>query len=125
MELRRFLKSDYDTITTWYKARKLNTVPSLFLPEIGFIVDGVAAGFLIQTDASFCILEPFIANPDASEEDRDKALSSILAELVNKARRLKYEGVFGFSAQSTMLKRAIKQDFEIMDKNSTTIYKGL
>lgn len=126
MEIRRFdLHKDFADINTWYYNRKQEFLPIRFLAKIGFIVPGIGAGFLMQTDANVGILEPFISNPDAPKEQRDKALETILAALVEEATKLNYSAVFGFSTSKSMLGKALKQDFKVVETASVTVAKEL
>lgn len=126
MEMRQFnLHDDYSDINAWFHERKGEYFPVKFLSGTGFIVPGVAVGFLIRTDANVGILEPFVSNPHAPEKERDEALNKILKKLVDHAKSLGYRAVFGFSTAQTMIDRALKQDFDILEINSTTVVKEL
>lgn len=126
MEIRQFsMHDDYKDINSWFYSRKGEYFPIKFLSQTGFIVPGIAVGFLIKTDANVGILEPFISNPQAPEKERDEALNMILETLCNHARHIGYRAVFGFSTAQTMITRALKQDFEILEINSTTVVKEL
>jgi len=125
MELRRFHMDDFTDLNSWYYRRKGENFPMRYLSPTGVIVPGVAAGFLIQTDAHFGILEPFISNPEASKEDRDRALHMILERLTSMAKKIDYKVIYGFSTNKIMLDRAISQGFEIQELNSTTVKKVL
>lgn len=115
----------YNEINSWYHERKGEDFPRRYLSPTGVIVPGVAVGFLIQTDAHFGILEPFISNPAASKEDRDTALIMILNKLTDMAKKIDYRVVYGFSTNPPMITRALSQGFEIQELNSTTVKKEL
>lgn len=126
MEIRQFsIHDDYKDINAWFHERKGEYFPIKFLAQTGFIVPGVAVGFLIKTDAYVGILEPFISNPAAPEKERDEALNMILKKLTEHAKNIGYRAVFGFSTAQTMIDRALKQDFDILEINSTTVVKEL
>ncbi len=125
MELRRFHIDDFTDVNSWYYKRKGENFPMRYLSPTGVIVPGIAAGFLIQTDAHFGILEPFISNPEASREDRDMAINMILKKLTDMAKTIDYRIVYGFSTNPIMLDRAIAQGFEIQELNSTTVIKRI
>lgn len=114
--MRRFSKDeDYAMLRTWYVYRGKDAIPIDSLPKVGFIINGVAAGFLMQTDTKSCILEPFISNPNKSVEERDNALTGLLDRLVKEAKLLGYTHVFGFSTSPTMIKRAHNQGFKTIE----------
>ena len=88
MEVRKYNPSDYFTVASWWSKQKWPVIPSDHLPEHGFIVDGIAAGFLYKTDSKFALLEFVIANPDTSKEDRSKALDLVIDSLLKSNRPL-------------------------------------
>lgn len=121
MEIRPFIDSDYSTVCAWYHGRNKTPVPKEFLPRIGFVVDSIAMGFLMQTDSNLCILEPFIANPEAPSPIRDEALKMVLSTLVATAANMGYKAVFGFSTSTTMVQRALSQGFKLVEVNATVM----
>lgn len=116
---------DFEEIESWYMTRSVAMPPETAFPKIGYIVPGIAAGFLIQTDTDLAVLEPFVSNPEKSIEDRDLALVLIMGKLVEKARSLGYRSVFGFSTHIGMVKRAVDMGFRIVEHGSTTVWKDL
>lgn len=110
-------------IDHWFQARGSKAAQDL-LPKVGFIVPGIAAGFLMQTDTGCCILEPFIANKDTDKAERNKALEAIMGELIQEASRLGFKRIFGFSSNEPMISRALKFGFVIVEE-STTVCKEL
>lgn len=120
MRGRRFNTGDLEEIGSWYQKRGMQLIPSL-IPPVGFIVPGIAAGFMMSTNTTAAILEPFIANPDASQHDRDKALTIILEELVNQAAFECNTHVFGFSTSQTMIRRALDMGFKLTETPSTVV----
>jgi len=125
MSIRRYTPEDYKELTSWYTKRNMVLVQEYHLAKIGFIVEGVAAGFLIQTDANMGILEPFIANPEASKEDRDTALDMIIEALVHTAQELGYMSVFGFGKSLPMIRRSARHGFIVIEVNSSTMFKEI
>lgn len=125
MELRQYMAIDKEMINTWYYSRKQEYLPLEQLPKIGYIVPNVAAGFLIQTDNTFCIFEPFITNPEIPKDIRSNALDIIIEELLKTAKQLNYKSVFGFSTSVPMINRGLKHGFSIQEINSTTIFREI
>jgi len=123
--IRRYTSQDYEALSSWYHKRNVNSVQESYIPKIGFVIEGIAMGFLMQTDANLGILEPFISNPEASKEDRDMALNVILELLTRTAKEMNYKGVFGFSTSLPMIRRALKQGFIINEVDSSTVFKEL
>jgi hypothetical protein len=84
--MRRFTFKDMDALNRWYSARQLPMVPWRALPELGFIVDDVAAGFLYRTDApELAFLDGFVTNPAAPLRARRHAVQELVEELCNAA----------------------------------------
>lgn len=123
IQSRKYVDEDFYSIIEWYEARHTRPAQDM-IPPTGFIVPGIAAGFLMRTDTSACILEPFIANPHANKQDRDRALNSIMKDLLDEARSLGYDRVFGFSSHERMIERAVSHGFTIVEE-STTVVKEL
>lgn len=121
---RKYSPEDFEAIQSWYKSRDMAPLEDL-IPKIGFIVPGVAAGFMMQTDTKCCILEPFISNPLVDSEKRKEALDLIMGELILEAFQLGYNRIYGFSTVPSMVNRALKWGFKTVEKNSTTVCKEL
>lgn len=123
MKCRKYTHRDFESVERWYETRQLRVKYEDF-PKVGIIIPGIAVGFLMQTDTKSAILEPFVANPSATPEERDKALTLIMGELLEEAQDLGYKRVFGFSSRPSMLRRALSWGF-IHVEESTTVVKEL
>lgn len=87
--MRKFDPStDFSQFKEWHERRGMKVPDDVILPMIGLIVDGVAAGFLIQTDCALGFLDFFVTNPLASKEERNDALDDIGFSLIVTAKRL-------------------------------------
>lgn len=82
--MRQFLASDIATRDAWLAAR--NVSRPMANPPFGFIVDGVACGFLVETTSDFALIDDVVTNPAASSADRHAALELILDALTEVAR---------------------------------------
>lgn len=122
MNIRAYTNEDFSELNDWYRARGAK-IQERYLPQYGFIVEGIAAGFLMQTDCPVCFLEPFISNPSATKHDRDRALNLILNQLVSLARLQEYELIYGVSTSKTMVDRSINTGFQIQDISTVVRYK--
>lgn len=119
MVVRRFRVKDFETMKEWYKGYGLHVTPNqnVFFPKTGYVVEGVAAGFLYMVQIiPVGYLDGYIANSKASKEDRSKALDMITEMLIAlaKIKRLKHlkcdtqidsivkrAEKFGFTSQGT------------------------
>lgn len=116
--------SDYDQVSSWFKARSMPSPRRGDFPQVGFIVEGVAVGFLVQTDTPCAIIDFFISNPAASRRKRREALDSITDELVRAARSLGFRAVKADTEILTIKKRAQRSGFRALGEFSSFI-KGL
>jgi hypothetical protein len=77
---------DFEEIRSWYKKRSVEFFDRTVLPNIGFVVPGIGAGFIYMTDSSIAFIEGFITNPEADSKDRNDALDRISENLILYAR---------------------------------------
>jgi hypothetical protein len=101
-----FSFSHYRELADWFKRREM-AVPALEdLPKVGFVIPGVAAGFLVQTDTPGAELDFFISNPEKGRRHRALALDSIVESLTAHAKSLGYRFLKCSSQINTIRKRA-------------------
>lgn len=124
IECRKYRDEDFEEIRSWFDKRGI-PLELESLPKVGFIMPGIAAGFLMQTDTTTCILEPFIANPFTLKKSREVALDSIFELLLKEAKSLGFKKVFGFSTHLKMVWRAQSFGFKVIETNNLTVYKDL
>lgn len=109
--MRRYLHGDYSQITDWFARRKVPPPRQELLPAAGVIVEHVAVGFLIATDANIGILDYFCTNPDAEDEDRLNALESIGRVLIAMSRAAGMKAIACNTQFSNIKKMALNQGF--------------
>lgn len=120
----RYTPDQYNEVNSWFKQHKGVDIPEQFLPPTGFVVSGIAAGFLIKTDCNVCFLEPFIANPKADKEVRSTAIASIVESLEKEAKSLGYRFIYGIATAPTMIKHGTDRGWLNMG-DSTVIIKEI
>lgn len=103
---------DYEQLKSWYLKRNQEVMPSQFIPWTGFIVDGVAAGFLYLTQVPIGILDNFISHPDSDPEIRDWALDKITERLVEMAKECGTEMIRCDTEIDSVANRAKKHGFQ-------------
>ena len=118
--VRKFTEDDLDEVIGWFHSRKIEITPE-YLPEMGFIMPGIAAGFIYQTDANFCIFESFISNPNTSPEEREGALREIVTLMIAEARLLGFKDAYGFATSQSMIRHGMEQGFRHVETCSTII----
>ena len=121
---RKYKSRDFQDLKAWYANHKMVPVEDL-IPKTGFIVPGIAAGFLLATDTKCCIFEPFIANPDVSDSLRAEALNLIMGDLINEAQLRGFTKIFGFSTSPTMVQRSLDWGFKLIETESMTVVKDI
>lgn len=83
--LRPVEPEDLIEINQWYRDRGKSPPPRELLPPSGLIWPGVAAGYLIQTNANIVFLEHFVTNPKAKTRLREVALEKVAESLIRAA----------------------------------------
>lgn len=109
---RYFTIADLDEINYWYRLRDLQPVDDSLIPNIGFIVPKVAAGFLYKTDSAVCLFDGYITNPQSDKTTRDKALDAITAELISAAKDYGFQSTLAFTKVDAIKKRCEKLNFK-------------
>lgn len=91
-------KEHYKAVASWYHARGLEAPTPDKLPETGFIVDGIVAGWLYRTDSSVALIDGVISNPATLPGRRRLALKRLAAVLTDLAVATGYPDVIFTSA---------------------------
>lgn len=78
-------------LDSWYLARGMAPFPPESYPRHGFIADGYAAGFLMQTDTDLCMIDLLISNPKATLSQRARAVTDCICVLICLARDLGFK----------------------------------
>jgi len=111
VNIRSFNPLDLDEMNRWYTQRGEPAIKVEMLPRLGFLVPGVAAGFLYQTDSSMALVEGFVSNPEALLCKRVKALHLILEGLTSAARGFGFKLVVGSSKRTGPVSLTLRQGF--------------
>jgi hypothetical protein len=125
MEVRKYQPSDYFELCTWWELQKWPSMGQDHLPENGFIVEGIAAGFLYKTDSKFALMEFIIANPKTEKETRAQALDLVIDSLLNLAKELDFKSVFSSITHPKLLQRYQQHGFVVTDENMTNLVRSL
>jgi hypothetical protein len=103
--MRRFEPKDLDAINAWLSARALPAAGVDDLGQIGYIVEGVAAGFLLRTDARrVAMLDCFVTNPAAPLRKRYDAVWMLIGRLCAEAHARGIQRLGGFTKSRGMTK---------------------
>jgi hypothetical protein len=97
-------------VDQWHKEWNQTVTPDA-LPKVGFIVPGLAVGFLYQTDSSVGMIETFIVPKNADKVERGKAIDAIILAIIAEARRLGFKSLLGSTQLDAMVKRVERLGF--------------
>jgi hypothetical protein len=111
MRIKRVNEDDFKRIRLWNRLRSMTTLKRDYYPEIGFIVDDVCAGFIVQTDSLICFLDGFASNPHSDKAVRDQALDLLSDTLVNFAHQRGYKLIMAYTRHPSIKKRCRKYGF--------------
>lgn len=100
-------------VLRWFELFGETMIPEA-LPQTGYIVPGVAAGFLYRTDSSVCWLESLIANKDVPKEERTRALDVVVVALTRDAKKLGFKTLLGSTQLEAVVKRAQRLGWSYM-----------
>lgn len=114
MIIRRYLKDqDYETVRSWVSEWNIPPPTQGMLPEIGFIIDQVAVGFLEQPDTDSCYFENLYSNPKASKDEREKAIDLIYDAAVECAKSLGFKRMLSTTDHPSIIKRAYLRAYKV------------
>lgn len=101
-------ETDYNTIVKWWLDHDEFPCPVDLLPNIGFIVDDIVAGFLYQTDSKICFVESLISKKDTNKEERRIALDKLMDSLVEAAEGMNYKKIIFQTSHPRIKEQSLK-----------------
>jgi hypothetical protein len=113
MTPRAFTREDLPTINAWLAARDLAHLQPGMIPETGFIVEGVAVGFLYDTDSQVGFMENFISNPASSAVKVSEAINAIVDRLLQASQVLGIRYMVVMTKKPGVIKRARRWGFGV------------
>lgn len=114
MSARLVIDLDFDELGRWYLARWGSVPHKSLFPPIGFIVEGIAAGFLYLTDSSIAIIDGYISNPETDSKTRSDALNAITEALIGFAKSHGVKRLKCDSQSEAIKKRALSHGFTLV-----------
>jgi hypothetical protein len=112
LKVRKYKSSDWVTIQSWYAARNIVPAEACCLPKVGFVAPGVAAGFLVQTDGGFAMIEHLAGNPEIPAWDRANGLDAVVSKLCDTGVKLGYSRILGITKLQVVKDRALSHGFK-------------
>jgi len=122
---RRYREDDFDQFEGWWQSHGVKPPPNHSYPDVGFIVDNIAAAFLYQTDSSICLIESIIYNPNIDKESRTEALDECIECVVLEAMGMGFKTLIGFTEMQAVINRAEKFNFQKHEQKYTMVTKDL
>lgn len=89
MKARLCVKSDLVSLNKWLKRRGYAEANSEQLPSVGFIVPGVAAGFIRNCETGVGMIDSLVSNSLVSSNTRHKAWNAIIKALMQQPFKYK------------------------------------
>lgn len=121
MSARLVIDLDFDELGRWYLARWGSVPHKSLFPPIGFIVEGIAAGFLYLTDSSIAIIDGYISNPETDSKTRSDALNAITEALIGFAKNRGIMRLKCATQSEAIKKRAESHGFKCIGTYTTLI----
>ena len=135
MESRAVRYSDYDKLKGWWDFWKFPAPAIAALPKYddelttGLMVSSngidICAGFLYETNSALCWVEFIVSNPDSGKEERSEALSLLIDEFTEEAKRLGFGAIFASIKHPSLLNKYIKAGYTLGTKNTNELIKIL
>lgn len=116
MKVERYLpERHYETLCKWLHFYDAEPIEPDFLPPTGFVVEGLAMGFLYRSDTKMAQIETLVANVYAPVEERDMATDLVVTALIEEARAAGFRTLVGTTKLDAVVKRALKHGFTVDD----------
>ena len=77
----------------------------------------ICAGFLYRTDATICLFEFMVCNPDASKDKRKIGLEYLIETIKEKAKELGYDLIYISIASKPFIKKLENAGFITLERN--------
>lgn len=103
----------YPTLCKWLHFYQLEPIEEAFLPPTGFVVEGVAMGFLVRTDTKLAIIEPLVNNLYSPAAERERATDLVVLAVLEEARALGFHRVEGSTTREVVVARALRLGFTV------------
>ena len=126
MKVERFQPDlHYPTFCTWTRWYEMTPLPLQFLPQSGFVVEGVAMGFLYRTDSKMALIENLAANPKLPRDTVTQGLDAVVTAIAEEGRCLGFEVLIGYTNVKAVIERALRHGFTTDDEKFQVVTKVL
>lgn len=91
------LDQDYSLLTSWWAGWELPAIPKHDLPETGFMASleskPIVAAFWVITNAIYCFVTTFVADPKSSWQQRQIAIKLLLDDISSRAKKAGFKRI--------------------------------
>lgn len=102
-----------------------DAIPPSLLPKVGYVVPGVCAGFLYQTDSGVALLEGLISAKSADKKMRNECLDAVINELCHDARMRGFRVIHACSSIWPVTERAARHGFTVRTEKFFSMFRRL
>lgn len=114
----------FPMIDEWYSHYNLK-MHEFLLPSTGFIVEGMAVGFIYLTNSPQAWIENLCKNPHIDKDISNEALDLVLIELMNFAKVSGVKLVVADTLFNSVALRAIRHGATQDENKYTRLYRSL
>ncbi len=103
-------------VSGWIRARGLGEDAGdlSLLPTSGFVIGGIAVGFIYLTNSSLAFMDGFMTDPASDPKERSLALDLLIVALFDEARSLGYKAVAGTTSAQPLADRLAQHGFNVI-----------
>ena len=125
-------KKDYEIICKWWEWWRWPVLPREMLPDngkSGFMIEKnnipIVACFLLLTNSKIAILEWVVSNPEYKENDRKKAIETLINGVEIVCKNMGYTHVFSIGRNKHLIETHKKLGWFVDTKPSHEIIKTI
>ena len=109
MDIRLVNDSDYEMLCGWWKDWGWSQYPSKnMLPDIGVVVNEVAAGFLYLTNSKLAWANWIVTDKNYREDDRGDIINTVILSLEQIAKDNGVEVMYGVISSNSLVNRYVE-----------------
>jgi hypothetical protein len=118
-------KEHREQVERWWRLHGVAPVEPGFLSDEGFIVPGIAAGWLYLTNSKMALIENLTANPEVDEATRSEAIDRVVRRIVDEAQDFGAKVICGFTQIPAVIGRAERLGFQKNKGVYVLVSKGI
>lgn len=118
-------QKDYKKIAKWWIDHGQVPCHPDLLPNLGFIIDDIVAGFIYQTDSSTVYFESIVSKKDSDKEERRKALKILIETVCNTSKEMGYKQLIFHTVYPHLKKLGEEFGCKAFDGSNERFFKEL